>query len=59
MTIVGVSPNTLFIGGTQSALIDYQMLLSSGEEMPLLPLYEAHHNDPRLHNITANMSISQ
>ncbi len=59
VTIVGVSPNTLFIGGTQSALIDYQMLLSSGKEMPLLPLYEAHHNDPRLHNITAKMSISQ
>ncbi|CAD7360763.1 MULTISPECIES: hypothetical protein [Staphylococcus] len=59
VTIVGVSPNTLFIGGTQSAFIDYQMLLSSGKAMPLLPLYEAHHNDPRLHNITTKMSISQ
>ncbi|MFP4922093.1 hypothetical protein ACJVVW_11595 [Staphylococcus coagulans] len=58
-TIVGVGPNTLFIGGTQSALIDYQMLLSSGKAMPLLPLYEGHHNDLRLHNITTKMSISQ
>ncbi|MTV23568.1 hypothetical protein [Staphylococcus delphini] len=57
-TIIGVNDNKVFVGGTQGALVDYQKLLTTGKEMNVQSLYQAHKNDPALTTITNKIQIT-
>lgn len=57
-TIIGVNEDKVFVGGTQGALVDYQKLLTSGKEMNIHSLYEAHKNDPALEQVTHKIQFT-
>ncbi|ARJ50978.1 hypothetical protein [Staphylococcus lutrae] len=59
VTIIGVNDDKVFVGGTQGALVDYQKLLTTGKEMRIQNLYEAHHNDPALQTVANKIKFTQ
>ncbi|HEC2169091.1 TPA: hypothetical protein R1916_002072 [Staphylococcus delphini] len=57
-TVIGVSDDKIFVGGTQGALTDYQQMLASGKEMSAKNLQAAYQNDPELEKVTQKITIT-